>query len=165
MNPLWYISFFYLYIMHLFHCVLTSLEVCVCVCVCGGGGGGGWGGVGLYLCVCLGSCICCGFQVFLLRLKFFDWLFYVNNVCINFFKFVFHCSFCFFDFFAIFGIFYFQWVYQMVNISMIFKFLTWHGFDTFSWNHPFRRPFREQLQEAASVLPIFCYLLYTSCPS
>ena len=31
----------------------------------------------------------------------------------------------------IFGIFYSQWDYQMVNISRIFKCLTWHGFDEF----------------------------------
>ena len=24
----------------------------------------------------------------------------------------------------------------MVNISRILKFLTWHGFDEFGWNHP-----------------------------
>ena len=36
----------------------------------------------------------------------------------------------------IFGIFYSQWDYQMVNISRILKFLTWHGFDEFGWNDP-----------------------------
>ena len=36
----------------------------------------------------------------------------------------------------IFGIFYSQWDYQMVNISMILKFLTWQGFDEFGWNDP-----------------------------
>ena len=29
-----------------------------------------------------------------------------------------------------------QWDYQMVNISRILKFLTWHGFDEFGWNDP-----------------------------
>ena len=37
----------------------------------------------------------------------------------------------------IFGIFYSQWDYQMVNISRFLKFLTWHGFDEFGWNDPF----------------------------
>ena len=34
----------------------------------------------------------------------------------------------------IFGIFYSQWDYEMVNISRILKFLTWHWFDEFGWN-------------------------------
>ena len=38
----------------------------------------------------------------------------------------------------IFGIFYSQWDYQMVNISRISTFLTWHGFDDFGWNDPNR---------------------------
>ena len=37
----------------------------------------------------------------------------------------------------IFGIFYSQWDYEMVNISRILKSLTWHGFDEFGWNDPF----------------------------
>ena len=36
----------------------------------------------------------------------------------------------------IFGIFYSQWDYQMVNTSRILKFLTWHEFDEFWWNNP-----------------------------
>ena len=36
----------------------------------------------------------------------------------------------------IFGIFYSQCDYQMVNISRILKFLTWHEFDEFGWNDP-----------------------------
>ena len=36
----------------------------------------------------------------------------------------------------IFRIFYSQWDCQMVNISKILKFLTWHGFDEFDWNDP-----------------------------
>ena len=33
-------------------------------------------------------------------------------------------------------IFYSQGDYQMVNISRILKFFTWHGFDEFGWNDP-----------------------------
>ena len=36
----------------------------------------------------------------------------------------------------IFGIFCSHWDYQMVNVSRILKFLTWHGFDEFGWNDP-----------------------------
>ena len=36
-----------------------------------------------------------------------------------------------------FGIFYSQWDYQLVNISRILKFLTWHGLDEFGWNDPY----------------------------
>ena len=36
----------------------------------------------------------------------------------------------------IFEIFYSQWDYQMVNISRILNFLTWHGFDEFGWSDP-----------------------------
>ena len=36
----------------------------------------------------------------------------------------------------IFEIFYSQWDYQMMNISRILKFFTWHGFDKFGWNDP-----------------------------
>ena len=34
----------------------------------------------------------------------------------------------------IFGIFYSQWDYQMVNVSRILKFQAWRGFDEFGWN-------------------------------
>ena len=34
----------------------------------------------------------------------------------------------------IFGIFYSQWDYEMMNISRILKFLTWHGFNEFGWH-------------------------------
>ena len=34
------------------------------------------------------------------------------------------------------SIFYSQWDYQIVSISRILKFLTWHGFDEFAWNDP-----------------------------
>ena len=34
------------------------------------------------------------------------------------------------------GIFYSQWDSQMVKISRILKFLTWHGFGEFDWNDP-----------------------------
>ena len=40
----------------------------------------------------------------------------------------------------IFGIFYSQWDYRMVNISRILKFLSWHGFDEFGSNDPNPRP-------------------------
>ena len=36
----------------------------------------------------------------------------------------------------IFGIFNSQWDYQMMNISRIFTFSTWHEFDEFGWNDP-----------------------------
>ena len=35
-----------------------------------------------------------------------------------------------------FGIFYSQWDYQMVNFSRILKFLTLNEFDVFGWNDP-----------------------------
>ena len=53
----------------------------------------------------------------------------------------------------IFGIFYSQWDYQVVNISRILKVLTWHAFDEFGWNDPANPT---EMKKKPVALDFFC---------
>ena len=67
-----------------------------------------------------------------------------------------------------FGIFYSQWDYQMVNFSRILKFLTLNEFDVFGWNDPVHTFFFIRTSNFClrlAVLIFFFSYLRLKCPS